>query len=108
MGRDTSLLRDILNTTVVRLGRELRDQPGVQAELLLTISDVFKSLGEFAKAEEQCQEALHILRGISPRDDLAIARALNSLGGILQFQNKPDAAAKLFREELAIARQAEA
>ena len=50
LGRDTKLLKDILDKAAERIGAELHDQPEVEAELRSTLGNVYSELSEFAKA----------------------------------------------------------
>src|SRR5437899_593520 len=60
VGRDTKLLREILDKTVVRIGKDLTNQPAVEAELRSTSGQVYLELAEFVKAEAMHREALTI------------------------------------------------
>ena len=44
LGRDTTLLKEILDKTVVRVGKDLTNQPLVEAELRNTIGEVYLAL----------------------------------------------------------------
>ncbi|HSU56266.1 MAG TPA: serine/threonine-protein kinase, partial [Candidatus Dormibacteraeota bacterium] len=45
LGRDTALVRDIMDRAVERVTKDLKDQPDVQAELCNTIGEVYRALG---------------------------------------------------------------
>ena len=60
LGRDTAMLREILDKTAERVGQDLKDQPEVQAELYVTIGVTYDELGFFVQAEAIQREALRI------------------------------------------------
>ena len=41
LGRDTKMLREILDKTAERVGKDLKDQPEVEAELRTTVGQVY-------------------------------------------------------------------
>lgn len=45
LGRDTKMLREILDQTAERVGRELKNQPEVRADLQAIIGNVYRDLG---------------------------------------------------------------
>src|SRR5262245_32482238 len=53
LGRDTTMLREILDRTEKRVGEDLKDQPEVEAELRNTLGEVYLALGQYQKAEMQ-------------------------------------------------------
>ena len=57
-GRDTTLLREILDKTTKRLDKDMKDQPEVEVNLRQMLGGVYADLGDFAKAETMAQEAL--------------------------------------------------
>ncbi len=105
-GRDTTLLRDILDKTADRVGRDLNDQPEVEADLLETIGNVYTEIGPVDKAEAMQREALAIRRKLLGDEHLDVASSLHSLGFALwRRQLKPAEAESVTRESLAIRRQ---
>src|SRR5881397_2901017 len=52
VGRDTAILRDILDQTASRVGKELTNQPAVEAELRSVIGTLFYKTGQYQQAEE--------------------------------------------------------
>ncbi len=59
-GRDTKMLRDLMDRAAERLGQELKDQPVAEAEMRATIGEVYAELGEYAKAEAMHRDALKL------------------------------------------------
>ena len=106
LGRDTTLLRGILDRTASRVREQLADQPAVQAELLSLSGRVYETIGEDALAEAACRQALAIQRKVLGKNEPALAETLVSLamaiGGRTEAQQEVEAC---YREALEIRRQ---
>ena len=100
-GRDTTILREILEMTTARLGKDLEKQPEVEAELRNRIGSLYLELGDYDKAEEMARQALAIRRSrhLQP---LKVADSLNNLGNVLYKKGKLPDAEVAHREALAI------
>ncbi|MHB8520974.1 MAG: tetratricopeptide repeat protein [Limisphaerales bacterium] len=105
LGRDKTLLREILDRAVVRLGSELKNQPGVEGELRLTIARIYRELGEYAKAEAMARESLAIAKRLFGNEHAEVARSLFELAAALMEQSKLPEAEVQFREALAMRRK---
>jgi serine/threonine protein kinase len=81
-GRDTTLLRDILDKSAARVGNDLKDQPDVEAELLTVIGNTYRSLGLNAQAQMTHREALAIYRQLGA-ESREIATLLDIIAGEL-------------------------
>jgi eukaryotic-like serine/threonine-protein kinase len=99
---DTVILRDVLENAVKRLDKELANQPDVQADLKLTIGQIYGSLGQYEKAEPMILEALAFYRNSPGGAEPKIADALDLLALVHQRQAKWAEAEKEGREALAI------
>jgi eukaryotic-like serine/threonine-protein kinase len=106
LGRDTKLLKEVLDKTVGRLTTDLKDQPEVQAELCNTIGEVYRALGQLKKAEEMHRDArtLQGKAGGAKRTD--VATSLADLAFVLRDQGKLAEAESLQREALELRRKA--
>lgn len=105
LGRDTTLLREILNKTLARVTNDLKEQPEVQAEICNTLGEVYRALGQSGKAEELHRSARSLLdrsRGAKRRD---VAVSLNDLALVLRDQGKLPEAEALQREALELRRK---
>ena len=102
MGRDTAMLRDILDQTAERVGRDLKNQPEVEAELRSTLGQVYLELGQYKSAELMLRPALHLREKLSREDNLSIAQALSDLSPALWNQGDLNEAERLQRRALAI------
>jgi len=59
-GRDTTMLREILDETAERVGKEMSHQPEVEAELRTLLGKVYEQMGNPGRAEEMERAALAI------------------------------------------------
>ena len=104
LGRDATMLREILDRTAERVGNELKEDPEVEAELRTIIGTTYHELGEWAKAETMHREALRLRRGVYGATNELTAVSLNNLGSALWEQAKKLEAEVAQREALAIRR----
>jgi len=100
LGRDTTMLREILDKAAVRVSTELTNQPAVEAELRTRIGDVYGELALFDKAEVMHRGALAIYRKLYSEQNPATATALNSLAILIGQKGKLAEAELAFREVL--------
>ncbi len=104
-GRDRTMLREILDQTAGRVGKDLDDLPEVEAELRHTIGDVYQLLGEYEKAEAMYRRTLVLERKLLGSEHRVVAQLLNNLGVTLMSQDKSAEAEGLYREALAMLRR---
>jgi eukaryotic-like serine/threonine-protein kinase len=99
-GRDTALLKTILDDTEKRLGTELADEPEVEATLRLRLSHTYRQMNEWDQAAVEIERVkeLQKTRGITSPSAAAVAGAEGSLAW-----NRGDlpAAEKAFRAAVA-------
>jgi len=79
-GRDTTVLREVLDNATARIGKELAGQPQVEADMRLTIGKTYINLGEYTNALAMTREALRLSKGTRRITEVL---ALNNLGVIL-------------------------
>ena len=60
MGRDTKLLREIVDRAAARAARDLANQPEVQAQVLNTLADTYHELGLYHDMEKMARESLRL------------------------------------------------
>ena len=104
LGRDTALLREILATTMDRVGQDLIDQPDVAADLFATMANVYMELGEQASAENACDRALELLKEIGSEASLSSAEMLNLRGELHRKRAEYTLAKSKFDQALTIRR----
>jgi serine/threonine protein kinase/tetratricopeptide (TPR) repeat protein len=103
LGRDTTLVREVLDKTARRLD-ELKNQPLIEAELRNTIGEVYLALGDANKAEAMQREALALQRKTMGTENLDTATSLYDLARALH-ERKNAESESLHREALAIRRK---
>ena len=106
LGRDTTMLREILDKTAERVGQDLNEQPDIGADMRTTIGEVYLALGQYAKAEAMHREAVNARRKlVGDANLLELARSLEDLGVALEVQSKAPEAISVHREALEIRRK---
>jgi serine/threonine protein kinase/tetratricopeptide (TPR) repeat protein len=105
LGRDTKLLKEILDQTAERVGKDLTNQPEVEAELRSTIGDVYQALREFQKAEAMHRDALAIRRKLWGDENAAVAASLEGVGRALWKERRMTEATSILQQALAIRRK---
>jgi tetratricopeptide (TPR) repeat protein len=80
LGRDTRLLKDILDRTAQRVENELTNQPDVEAELRRLIGQVYYEVGNYQQAERMQRSALGIIQKFFGPESKETAATLNELG----------------------------
>ena len=101
LGRDTTLLREVLDKTAQRLEKELQGQPEVEAELGYTLGQVYFDLGQFEKAEAIQRKVLAILKRIHGDDYPDVLTTQDNLGNTLLIRGNLAGAEEMFRQTLA-------
>jgi tetratricopeptide (TPR) repeat protein len=104
-GRDTTMLREILDKTAQRLDKELKNQPDVEADLRSTIATVYFDLGQYTNAEAMDREALALRKKLLGSENLDVAGSLNNVGGDLYRQGRLAETEALFRQVLTMRRR---
>lgn len=102
LGRDTTMLREILNRTAERVGTEMTNQPAVEAELRGLLGTLYKEIGYYDRAEEMHRAALATRQKLFGKESPEAAKSLNDLGLALMANNKLAEAEQAHREALAI------
>jgi tRNA A-37 threonylcarbamoyl transferase component Bud32 len=81
LGWDTTILCDILDRTAERVGREMTNQPVVEAELRSLIGRLYFEVGNYVQAEKMERAALAIHRKLSEQNPGRGQRGLSLLTG---------------------------
>ena len=84
MGRDTTMLKEILEKTANRMSAELKDQPQVQIELMSVLADTYHELGSYREMEQIARVTVTLARTTFGQESLPVAEALTQLGDALQ------------------------
>jgi serine/threonine protein kinase/Tfp pilus assembly protein PilF len=93
-GRDTALLREIVDRTAERVTTELANQPAVEASLRSTLGRVYEDLGLYPQAADMFRHELTIRRDLMMADSSEAAVAQGLLGRILLRDQKLEEAAR--------------
>src|SRR5262245_55213159 len=84
MGRDTTMLRGIVDRTAERIGTDFKNQPEVEIELGLTLGGVYLDLQEYRKVELMANETVRLARAYFGEENLAVADALSQKADALR------------------------
>jgi tetratricopeptide (TPR) repeat protein len=101
-GRDTQLLREMVDNTAERLSRELVDQPEVAADLRSTLGGVYDALGLYPRSESLFRDALATRKNLFGERHVKVAESMHLLASALYHQRKAAEAEPLFRAALNI------
>jgi eukaryotic-like serine/threonine-protein kinase len=101
LGRDTRMLREVLDRTAQRLNK-MGDEPAVEAGLRGTLADVYADLGQYPEAVAMGHEALRLRKTLAGNDPSEVARSMNDLAHVFYRQGAYADAERLHREALAI------
>jgi tetratricopeptide (TPR) repeat protein len=102
LGRDTTILQEILDKAAKRVGTELTDQPLNEMELLTTIGWVYNDLHQYDKAESLERKALDIGRQMPGSESPEVALLLRRLAWTLLQEHKLTEAETMARESVGI------
>jgi tetratricopeptide (TPR) repeat protein len=105
LGRDTTLLREILDGTEKRIAADLKGQPAFAAELRHTLGTAYEALGDYEQAETTLREALAMRRKLFGKVHPAVAESLNDLGAVLHGQGRLAESEATLREALTMWRK---
>jgi len=100
LGRDTTMLREILDGAAVRIGTDLEDQPEVEAELQRILATTYRDLGEFDAALDHGERSFRLYRDVAGPLDPATLRARSDLGIVRYWLGDLGAAEAGLREVL--------
>jgi serine/threonine protein kinase len=104
LGRDTTILREILDKAAARIDQET-NQPAVAAELRSVIGAVYERTDQYRQAEEMQRTVLAFCREHYGPKSPETAAALNELGITLIASGKKVEAEEVNREALEIRRR---
>ena len=105
-GRDTELIKDILERAEASLETEVADQPEVEAELRTTIGTAYFELGEYEPAQSNLERALELRRDASEGDWRSLVESLYTLGQIHAGKGELENGEEFLREAVDRAKQA--
>jgi len=80
LGRDTTMLKEIVNQTAQRIAIDLKNQPKVQIDLDLTLGRVYFALQLYKEMQANARHTLEIARATYGEESAATADVLYQLG----------------------------
>ena len=98
---NTVTAREILENGAARIQKELADQPEIQATLMHTIGDVYRSLGLYSESGQLLRDALTKRRTTYGDDNEIVAQTQAQLAKVLSLQAEYESAESLYRSALA-------
>jgi eukaryotic-like serine/threonine-protein kinase len=101
-GRDTGLLREIVDKAAARIEVDLKNQPRVRARLQSILGSVYLNLGEYDTAGPLLTNALAVRERLLGPDHPDTICSLNDLAVSLQSKSDFAAAEPLFRRALQV------
>jgi len=104
-GRDTAMLKEILDRTAQRVSAEMTNQPETEIEMRKLIGRVYLEIGEYGRAAEMQRDTLAIDRKLFGAESAESAAALNDLGLTYARDVRPAPAVAVDEEALAIRRR---
>jgi serine/threonine protein kinase/tetratricopeptide (TPR) repeat protein len=100
-GRDSQLLREVVDRAAAQAVRELTNQPAVEVDVQITLAEVYESLGDYAQAERSARRALELNRQALGEHSRFFADANNQLAVALDRQGKYAEAEAYYRVAVA-------
>jgi non-specific serine/threonine protein kinase/serine/threonine-protein kinase len=97
--------REILDRGAARIQSQLKDEPAVQAKLLMTLGDVYRSLGLLSSAQPLLERSLLLRRHLLGEENPETLESLNSLASLLQDEGKLSEAEPFFSQLFAARRR---
>ncbi len=101
-GRDTRLLREILDQTAQRLETELKGQPAVEADLQETLGGAYMAIGDHTNCLAMSRKALALREKLYGEEHPEVASSLQSIGGALGQLGRLTEAETYCRQALAM------
>ncbi|MEK6676468.1 MAG: serine/threonine-protein kinase [Planctomycetota bacterium] len=102
-GRDTTILREILDQAVNDIHeRRLADIPHAEFRFRITIGNALNQVGEYETAEDLLRGAVEMVRTEVGENNAGYATAINSLAYVLKIKGEYKEAERLSRQALDI------
>ncbi len=105
VGRDTTMLLEILASAEARIGAELRSQPEVEASIRTTLGGTYTALARFEDAEKHLLAAQEIQAGLAEPVAAEVATTLANLGLLRWLSGRIGDAEPLYQRALSMREQ---
>src|SRR5437667_2709805 len=99
------MLREILDKTSERVGKELTNQPQVEFDIRFILADVYDQLGLYQQEEKVARENLTVARSRLGGESAIVADALQELGMAQSRLDHFDQAEESLREAVVLCRK---
>ncbi len=99
-GRDTTLLREILDNTAHRLDEDLTGQPEVEADLRQTLGVVYRDIGDYAKAAPMLEKAYSLRKKQLGDGNIDTVNSLYFMADVYRLQGRDAKAESSFHKVL--------
>ena len=103
-GRDTTMLREIMDTAAQRVGNRLKSQPEVEFELSAILGRTYLAVGSYADAEKLQRSALELAERLYGPSHTNIVIALDELGGLLNDVGRLPEATNVLHRAISMSR----
>ena len=95
---NTLTAREILESGVANIERDLVGQPEIQARIMVTMGTIYTNLGLYDRAERLLDHAVTTDRRVLGADHIATLTAVNALANVYWFQGNYSQAEPLYLE----------
>lgn len=95
-------VNEVLGRGAATIDKDLNGQPAVQANLYVTLSRVYESLGRYRQAKQFADQSLSLPHAAGREGDLQRAAALMQIGSLNQRLGKMEEARRAFQKALEI------
>ncbi len=103
-GRDTTLLKEILERANTRVEEELEGEPVIEAHIRSTIGVVYYEINDFENTERQFTRALEIYRELHGEEHADVAQSYFNLGLFEQKRDNVEKAEQLITQAIDLSR----
>jgi len=104
-GRDTTLLREILQRTTERIDKELAGDPEVEAHLRNVMGIAYHEIADLSQAQTQWTRSLELYRGLRGDEHLDVAQQHAHLGLLAEAKSDYAGAEQELRRAVEIAQK---
>ena len=115
LGRDVTMLKEILDDAAKNMSKDLTNQPEVEVELCLILGTTYHDLGLYKEMEGVSRRSLQLARARFGEENLSVADSLRHLGDALMHLSEVhlnemqgeglEAAERYGRQDVAICRK---
>ncbi len=99
-GRDTTILRELLDNAAERVETQLINQPEVEATIRAAIGNTYHAIGRHDRAEPHLRAALAARQGLLGDEHPDTVASIRHLAELLHDQGKRSEAERLYRQAL--------